>query len=298
MKFITYSFFAICLFILLSCNKDEEAPIGPDIRFVVGPNLVTNDTTLNFGQKINIRITANKGNSNITLFQININKDGELTSIDSGVNTDYLTFEKTLTKGIADVEKWTFLVRDKNLQSDEISITLNKTGEIEYKPAKHFGPLTLGAQNNPSGESFFSFVNNSIYTIEEAYNNQEIIHLLYYFDELTGEDNVISSPGANIDESVFPQETIGLTNWETRFTTRFIEKTAIVSVEEFDAAENDSLILAHTFEFSSGKRKCKNLSANDIFAFVTEDQKEGLIKVIRVVGEKEGSVEFEMKWRE
>jgi len=298
MKFFTYSLFAICLFIITSCNKEDEVAIGPDIRFVVGPNLVTTDTTLNFGQKINIKITANKGNSNITLFQINIDKDGELTSIDSGVNTDYLTFEKTLTKGIAEVEKWTFLVRDKNLQSEEISITLNKTGEIEYKPAKHFGPLTLGAQNNPTGESFFSFENYTIYTIQDAFYNQDKINLLYYFDELTGEDNVISSPGANIDESVFPQENIGLTNWETRFTTRFIEKTDEITVEEFDACINDSLILTHTFEFSSGKRKCKNLVANDIFAFVTENQKEGLIKVIQVTGEKEGSVEFEMKWRE
>lgn len=297
MKLITYSFIGLFLLLLLSCNKEEVNNVGPDIRFVVGPGLVSSDTTLQVREEISIKVTADKGTSNITLFQYQIDKDGEITTVDSGVNINYLDYERILRKSVADVETWTFMVRDKNLLSDEISITLIKSGEPVYQPVHH-NSVILGAQNNQTLPNFYSFEDTSTYFLADAFNNQDIIQLLYYYDEFTGEDNIISSPGANIDESVFPQETTGLTNWETRFTTRFIERTDDISIEEFDECKNDSLILAHNFEFSAGKRKCKNLVANDIFAFVTEDQKEGLIKVINVIGEKEGRVEFELKWRE
>lgn len=298
MKFTTYSFLIVLFAIILfSCDKnDDEIKTGPDIRFVAGPNLITSDTSLENGQEVKIKITANKGSSNITLLRQEIDKDGEIAYIDSGVNTDYLTFERIITKGVSEIETWTFIVQDKNQMKDEITITFSLEGEITYQDIQYSGPIILGAQNNTSEDGFYSFDDNLTYTLAEAFDIQEKIQLLYFFDDLTGEDNVITGPGANIDESVYNQE-IGVHNWTTRNTVRFIDKTDDITIEEFDACQNDSLILANTFEFSTGKRKAKNLAVDDIYSFVSEDQIEGLLKVININGEKEGTVEFELKWR-
>jgi len=152
----------------------------------------------------------------------------------------------------------------------------------------------LGAQN-AGIEGFYSLENELSYQISDAHAIQESINLLYYYDFLQDEDNVIASPGANIDASVFNDATYGPENWQVRNTTRFEKKSGELTTDEFLSSANDSLILSHTFDFSSGKRKSKNLVAGDIYAFVTDENHRGLIHVVEVIGTDEGTVEFEIK---
>jgi hypothetical protein len=298
MKYFAYSILFVFTIAFFSCEKEDSNSVGPDLRFNAGPGLTTDNVTLKYGEEVKIKISASSGTSNITLFRFTIDQDGEIFTVDSGINTSDFLYERTIPKGTAETEIWTFMVRDKNLKSDEISITFNLDGNISYQSINQSGPITLGAQFNSSLESFYSFSDNSVYYIADAFNNQENIHFVYFYDNITDEENVLTGTGANIDESVFPQENVGIVNWTSRYTIRFVRKTNLISIEDFDNCDNDSLMLANTFEFATGKRKAKNLVNDDIFSFVTQDQRIGFLKVINVVGENAGSIEFELKWRD
>ena len=280
-----------------ACEPDENNT-APTIQFIEEDGFVFTDSLLALGQTIKVGINAQKGSSNITLLQYKINSDGVIESVDSGVNTSSLIFEKSITKNSSQQEIWTFFVKDLNGLSDQVSITFTKSDEVFYRDIISITSINLGAQNNDTLESFYSFDEEISYHLADAYNVQESINLLYYFDFLQDEDNVISSPGANIDVSVFNDEEYGLENWQVKNTTRFIKKTGIISIQEFDVSENDSLILNNTFDFSTGKRKCKNLVAGDIYSFVTESNKRGIIKLNNVQGSDEGIIAFDIKMQQ
>jgi len=72
----------------------------------------------------------------------------------------------------------------------------------------------------------------------------------------------IASPGANIDNSVFPG-TSGLSNWAIRKTSRF--KTANITEQDFMNATNDSLLIV-VYGQSDGNRKAKIFN-QEIFFF-------------------------------
>jgi hypothetical protein len=293
MQRFAYTLIALLLLFFTACD-DKEENTGPTIQFVQEEGFVFSDSSLAIGQTVNVGVEATSGSSNITLFRYTINNDGTTVSIDSGMNTISLRVEKLITKSTSQQEIWTFFVKDINDLSDEVSITFTNSGESLYGPIVYTPNIILGAQN-AGIEGFYSLENELSYQITDAHAIQESINLLYYFDFLQGEDNVITSPGANIDASVFNDATYGPENWQVRNTTRFLKKTGEFTVEEFQSSANDSLILNHTFDFSSGKRKCKNLVAGDLYAFVTDENHRGLIHVLEVIGTDTGTVEFEIK---
>lgn len=285
-----------------SCQNDDEYKTypEPEIQFINDSGFIYEDTTLLLSDMIKIGIVA-KSKSDVELTHFNytiIEDDTNITSIDSGIYTQEFQYKLDISKGIAYQERWEFYVRDRDgRESNVFGITLTKDSASIFGNIVHIPSLSFGAQSNNEYNGFYSLSELTQYNLSEAYNNQDIINMLYFYDFLDGDENTISSPGANIDESVFPGSQ-GLQNWQTRNTTRFIEQTAI-SVVEFDACTNDSLILANTFSFSSGKRKSKNLAPGKIFAFVTENEiYRGLFKVIDVQGLDEGSVEIEIKMQE
>ncbi|MBU0765064.1 MAG: hypothetical protein KJ607_09540 [Bacteroidetes bacterium] len=283
-----------CFVFIAACNKDGDDAVnpGPGINFRDDAGFICRDTTLKIGDSVRIGIIADAGTQHITLLRYRITADATTSSVDSGMNTSHLDFEKVIVKGIADSERWEFMVRDKEKKSATVSLVLLKDTSSVFGDMSRIPSVVLGAQNNTTTGSFFSFSTGLTYMLLNAFNNQGLINLAYFYDDFQGDENTIASPGANIDASVFPGSA-GLSEWNVKNTTRFTEATDVSAVA-FDTATNDSLILANTFEFASGKRKCKDLEAGDIYAFVAEDGKRGLIKVINVNGTDQGTVEIDI----
>jgi len=280
-----------------ACEEDDKTYPIPEIIFTDDSGYVYKDTTLLLSDFVKLGIEA-KTNSDVELTHFNytvIEDDTNFSSIDTGIFTKQFFYTKIVNKGIAYKEEWQFYVRDRDgRKSNVIGVTLTKDSASIFGEISSVESLTFGAQENNTYKGFYSLATENLYSLDEAYNNQGLINLLYFYDFFDGDENTISSPGANIDESVFPG-THGLLNWSTRNTVRFVEQTDI-SIEEFDACQNDSLILANTFNFQSGKRKAKHLAAGKIFAFVTEiGEKKGLFKVINVEGTDQGFVEIAIK---
>jgi hypothetical protein len=126
----------------------------------------------------------------------------------------------------------------------------------------------------------------------KAYQNQSLIDLVYYFDPITGDNNSIASPGANIDSTLFTGPW-PIQSWPVKNTTRF--ESATISPVSFNSSINDSLILANTFPYASGKRKAKNLTAGNIYSFVSQTGIKGIFKVIDVSGTDAGSIKISLK---
>ncbi|MBE9467325.1 MAG: hypothetical protein IMY72_03265 [Bacteroidetes bacterium] len=297
LKVLIIASFIIASFSINSCKKEESEYDVPSIKFITNQDFVHSDTTLKLNDIIKIKIIA-KTNSQDALTQLNttVIKNSVQASIDTGIFVNEIEYVKIFTKGIELSETWSFYVKDRNnRKSETISLTFLRDSVVTYGNIKYVPSVILGAQNNANVGSFYSIKKNKVYTLQQAYESQSLINFVYYYDLIETDENTIASPGANIDVSNFPGDN-AITNWTQKNTTRFIEKA--LSVDEFEKCNNDSLILANTFEFEQGKRKSKNLAPDKIFSFVTQDGKRGLFKVLDINDKETGSVEISIKMQE
>ncbi len=285
--------FTLVLTVIIGCEKETINHPPPTINFVTDTGYVYTDTILALGETFKVGIIAENPNVNLTNFIIKVESDTLEVFLDSGMNTPTLNYEKTLVKGIKDSEKWIFIIRDRDGKSDEISFNILMDSSSTYGNINYFQSIDLGAQNNSIG-SFYSLDEDSVYILETAFNNQNKIDLCYFYDFIDIDENTIASPGANIDESVYPGES-GLSNWSTRRTSRF--KIANISEEDFLNATNDSLLLA-VYGQSEGNRKAKNLQDGIIISFKNNNGKVGLFKVNSVLGTDAGTINISIKVQE
>lgn len=279
----------LIIVLVIGCKKDETNHLPPTINLITGEGFVSGDTVLALGETFKIGIDASNSNVNLTNFIIKVETEVLETYLDSGMNTPSLHYEKYISKGIANSEKWIFIIRDKDGKSSEVSMNIGLDTSSDFGEIESFPNINLGAQNN-SMASFYSLENNT-YTLSNAFQNQEKVDLCYYYDLIETDENTIASPGANIDESVYPGNE-SLQNWTVRRTSRF--KLTDVSKEEFLAATNDSLLIA-AHGVADGNRKAKNLTEGKIFAFKNENGRIGLFRINSISGTNEGQVNISVK---
>jgi len=276
-----------------ACEKEKTDYPPPTIEFITESGFVFNDTTIELGKDFKIGIKASNPDVNLTNFIIKVESDVLETYLDSGMNTPNLHFERNITKGIKDFEKWTFIIRDKDGKSSEISLNITKDSSSVFGNIKYYTNIEMGAQSSSVGH-FYSLSQDSVHTLNSAFSNQSKIDLCYYYDFIDTDENTIASPGANIDASVYTGPS-ALANWTSRRTTRF--KLASISESDFLNATNDSLLIA-THGSSDGNRKAKNLQTGKIFAFKNEEGKIGLFKVNSITGTDAGTVNISIKIQE
>jgi hypothetical protein len=263
--------------------------MAPVMSFKPDESLISSDTVVSPGQEMRFGIIAEGSDNNVVHFFINVIADSSQVYFDTGVNTPYFIWEGSFIKSFNPIETWEFTVRDRYGKSAVVSIEIEADTSLVIGGIDSFLDVHLGAQDNGQKGGCFSLADGSIFLLEDASLVPEKIDLLYYY---YGEDeNVIASPGANIEDGVYPDE-LAPAGWEIRNTTRFI-KTGIAP-EEFDLIQNDSLLIA-SYQEGEGKRKAKNLLVNDIYSFKTQDQRFGLFKVREVVGEQSGQITFDIK---
>lgn len=149
----------------------------------------------------------------------------------------------------------------------------------------------IGAQDNTATGGFYSVSENKVYTMDEAYLNQDAIDIECFYEAANGNNIAIASPGSNITGIYTGPSSVE--NWTTQNTTYFNKTT--LTVEQFDAlAETDQLIET-SFDTANSFRKAKDLKIDDIYAFQVEAGTYGIFKVTDVVQDSIGSVAFEVK---
>ncbi|HSH52887.1 MAG TPA: hypothetical protein VK982_14270 [Bacteroidales bacterium] len=281
-------FIILMIFIFSACDEDvtKDHP-NPTIRIVNKQNFIANDTTLAFGEKFTVAIQAEyNGYDMLTNF---IAKQNDERYLDLGIYSELYYKEVEITKGLEDVDSWEFIIRDIKGNYASTFLTINKDENIAYGEIDEFLNIKMGAQNNSEFGSFLSLTDGTVYNLNDAYSHSEFIDIVSYYDDFDKLDKwVIASPGANIGDEAFPGA-YTISNWETINTTRYSAAPLDITPEEFDAAQNDSILIANSFAFESGKRKAKDVATGDIYSFV-RDQRTGMFKVISTTGESSGNI--------
>lgn len=285
-------FFLTVLLILMlafiSCSKDESNNnLLPAISLKTGGIYVSSDTAIAEGLQITIGIKAFANNGE-NLTNLLIISNDSIRLFDYGFNAISIDKDVLINKNSDSIQDLAIIIRNSKGLSSTLNIKLIKNGSA-YKSVIYFPEITLGAQNNIAFGSFASLANAQVYVLNNAYQNQQLIDLLYYYNTI--DFNALGSPGANVtgiySGSNAPEY------WTVKNTTYFSRNIINVPVSSFDNAINDSLIIANTFV--NGGRKAKSLASNQIWAFQTQSGKFGLIKVIQVDGQESGSVKIAVK---
>jgi hypothetical protein len=275
------------ILIYSGCKKDED-PVPPTQTFKSATGYITSNTAAKFGDTLRFGVTSkSNGTDNLVKFQVIVNGD---VLLDSTISTQTFDFECYSVKSILDKEVWKFVTTDiaGNMDQDSITITGN-FGEINT-----YGPITLGAQNNTTEKGFISFSNSTstTYTMDEAFNHQADIDMFLFYENTTSHVNLmtLAAPGSNIT-GIFTGSS-SPENYLEKNVTYFV-KTEL-SAAQFDLVTNDAVIL-NSFNPSNKFKKAKVLTAGDVYAFMLQSGKYGLLKVIVTTGVEDGTTEFAVK---
>ncbi len=280
---------AMLIIISFSCKKTVEH-LPPDLVLVEENGYIFGDTILSSGSDIRLKVLMQGSDLNITNFLIEVYSDSVSRYFDTGMNTSYFVWEGIFIKTLAPVEDWNFIVRDSEGNAASTSIKISLDTNAQYTPLVEYGPVEFGAQDNQQSGGCFDIANNMMYfyqVVDADTSLQAGIDMLCFYDDI--DKNTIASPGANIEDGIFPTNPA---NWESINTTRYM-KTSLAA-DDFNNAINDSIIIAN-YDEGEAKRKAKKLKLDDIYTFRTQEGRLGIFKVNAVNGAQEGSVNISLK---
>jgi len=283
-KILVFSLIFISL--LGACKKDQLSDIKPIISLKVANDYISGNAEIGAGSQYKVGIEASSENGeNITNIII---KSNGITVFDNGYNTPFLSEDITLVKSTEETEILTFIVRNRARLADSLSITITKA-EQAYGAITRYNSVILGCNENTTTGNYYSLINNLVYTQAEAYNNQDLIDIIYFFDP-AGDENALGSPGANLTGIITGSD--APENWSIIRTTRYSRSAITILDDDFNNSLNDSLILANLF--TDGGRKAKNLSNNQYWGFINNENKYGIIKIENVTGQSTGTLQFSL----
>ncbi len=280
----------ILVMTLNSCQKDQ-APGPPQITFIYEKGYISHDTTIEPGQKVKVGIRAVGPDANLTYFSIRLNDGKSQIFLDTGFNTPLLDYNLELIKTTAPMEKWTFLIMDRNRIEQSVQIVLTKSDIPKWRKIRSMTDIILGGQENSATGSFFSLADTLVMNLQQAFENQAMVDMVYYYGQY---ESTLASPNEAEAPGFFTGPK-GIANWTVKNETRY--DTTVITSQVFDASENDSLILS-AYEPTAGKKKGKYLQPGMVFSFKSPDGKLGLIKIQDVQPASTGSVKLTIKIQE
>ena len=283
--------YILSLIVLLgaACNKSEDN-IPPTIQLIQETGFIAGDTILAGADDIRVKVKLLKGDLNITTFLIDVYTDSVSHYFDTGMNTESLTWDGTFLKTLAPIEDWRFIAIDREGNATAIGFKITLDTSAQYGDLISYSPIEFGSQDNQNTGGCFDIANSSMHfnaEVDADTNLQKGIDMLCFYN--SEDKNTIASPGANIADGIFQ---VNPGSWKHKNTTRYY-KTSL-SRDAFNTAVNDSIILAN-YDEGEAKRKAKQLKAEDIYTFKTQDGRLGIFVVNTVNGTNEGSINISLK---
>lgn len=246
-----------------SCSDDEDAFINITVEGNVPETLTVGESlTINYSVVSSDRLDIiehlinNDVVESVEEFTSNTSHTGSFTITAEEVGTIYATIRVTDRKGKVEPRDFSIEV-ESNIES--------------------FTAVLMGNFDDTQLGSFFSTVTGEVYKITPAGENSELIDFAYFY----GSNNSATITAPDNDEVIGTgagQVYGPVANWSTRNATRFNQLFSGITVEEFDAMNNDDLIVANTA--SDVDLKMANfLNKDALVAFITADGKKGIFKV-------------------
>ena len=277
----------ILVFIMITgCAKDKG---NPSIKFVAGTGFTGKDAIIKVADTLVVQMEIGwNGVDKLKQLESSVNDGSPSISPLSG---DSILAWFTIIKGVSDLEKWTFVVKDEADNQSSITLNLTRDPNSEYGAILYFAPVSLGAQNNTTKGGFIGFPEKSatIYTLESAFSNQANVGLLYYSDLLT--HATLASPGSDIPADLFPGAR-NISLWTIKNASRFMKST--LTAAEFSAISTDAPIVK-PWKDALSVSSAGELKVNDVWLVSLASGRKGAILVKGIVGADAGELQFEIK---
>ncbi|MFA5972397.1 MAG: hypothetical protein WC780_08600 [Lentimicrobiaceae bacterium] len=289
-RYYKISIFTLVLLLAVSACKEETDQQPPSIQLITESGFTSDSTVVPIGFPFKIGINAGKGDAAITNLVVTLTtENGMETALDSGMYSDDFRYTRSISYGASNFEKWSFMLRDKNGKSATTSVTIFKDETSAFGPITTYSSVKLSAQDDVTGNSFFSVAKGDLYSQQNAEANQSDINLITYFGDLLSPSTefTLSSPGESDVATFYPT----IANWASpRNETRYKADSLSISQAAFDAAFNDSLIITNYTSATIGKRKFKIVRAGYVIPFeVTIGPAAGKRGLIRIKSIEEGT---------
>ncbi|MEI6348591.1 MAG: hypothetical protein WCP69_11655 [Bacteroidota bacterium] len=290
MKYIHYLIGVSCLlFVLAGCKKDDQESV-PTISIKSGGIYSSNGSFLT-NHKAKLGIVADGGGANITNLVIKITKNGTSSILsDEGYNSPTLDIIKILQLSQGDSLTWDISVMNKDRKSASITFFTRDT-TLSYGEIWSYSNLRIGMQNSTLG-SYLDPFSGTVYTAQSAVGNESNIHILGYYYISSG---IPSYTFASAGDQDAPTYLPAMSGWSVKNYTDW-DYVTVVSTASFDAANNDSLLVA-SFHSGAGisSRKYKWADVDKVIPFKTTNNKTGLIKVNSISAAEAGYIDFNLK---
>lgn len=268
--FLLMTIFLGAATIFTGCNKDEDDPItgSPSIDFKAGANYTSEDITVSTGDQIVVGILAAMNietEKSLTNFKLTI---GTTVLVDSTLNASSFDVDYTINFDEVGSATLTARITDESGSYDEIFFDI--TVEQAMATVKKNTNIEMGSFNDPKG-SFYSTVNEMVYTVAQAKLNQAAIDFIF-FKGVTNANAI----GAPDDSEANTISTFQLADWTVKNQTRF--NTTTMTAAEFDAIGNTYAF--PEFNATTAASLANNLVNGQVIYFKTQAGKHGYIKVV------------------
>ena len=282
--------------IVISCGKDKETPTINKPTVTVTASSVSSSS----GEITSLSSGDDVFKPDTVKFQVSFSALGGFNTLYNGsnaINRNDLNLEAGTTMGSRSfvletkdimvgrmVSTMFFVVDDLNQSSDTSTFEF----KIVAKPSsnvKSFSAIMVGGFLNADLGSFYSVLEDSVYTLANASMNSQKIDFLFYYVDMSSVRYTIAALDNSEAASTLDTQVSGGTidRFETKNSTRF---TTYMSTPNFDAVKtNEDLEKALAGDHvSMDVERVTSLVANDVFGFklaTSRGNKSGLIKVVR-----------------
>jgi len=279
------------------CSEEETTDSYPFIIFKQGNEYVVEGDSVPVGGQIRFGISAVGGGSPITNLRIKrIMGEETIVELDKGLFLDKGGLDSTFlfTKSSAPVETWNFFIQNSNRDTASVSMTVFKGSGSAYGPINFYPSIFLSYHGNQEFPHFLDLHNGIAYGLDNVAGHEQDIDLAAFWYITSGNSSpTLTCPAYPSAQTYYPV----FENWTVKNPTTYDYKTSdnnLVSVEEFEAAENDSLLVnGYLPQNISGL--CKYCYAGKVIPFRTVDGKYGMVRVIRADEQEDGIMEIAIK---
>lgn len=279
-----------------ACTEDEPADLPPTLSFSTEAGYVSSDATLTINSAFSIKVIADANvTSGSKIASIGINRiynnqtiwDTVLTYNDANV-TLTVQFVAISEVGTENIE---FEVTDKAGQTAKKNIHIT-TEEPAGGPIFTWTERVLGSWNNLDYGSSFASVNGNVYMLNEAFANQGLIDIIYWWGNSTSA--TLGAPNDGNAAQVFNQGPYALSNWTTLNATQF--KTTTVNRDAFNAIGDATECI--NIATGADQTRIGGLAVDQVIAFVTVGGKHGLLIVDALTENSDGFITITIKVEE
>lgn len=292
------AFFLLFLTLLVfgSCKQDEPLQRA-SVILKTGVAYTSINEEVQQGATIKIGVIASGGDAALTYIRIErISGTDTTVQLDRGIYKERpgLDEDFSFPKGSADSETWRVLVMNADRDTATATIMIRKAPGFNYGPIHHYSDVVPGMQNNTSSPSYLDADLGRVYdnvTVSGKENTVDMVAYFYYTSGLPSPS--LACPGYTSVVGYYP----AIANWSEKNTTLFDYGTSdndLISVEAFDAAANDSLLISG-YNPTKVSGNCKYAYSGKVIPFKTQQGKYGLLKIVLADENEEGTMLMEIK---